>query len=976
MFACRHLCLSLCLWLLCRSAAAQDLYRHYTVKDGLPTNTVHSITQDRAGHIWMATGSGAVRYDGHDFCVFGKADGLKTEDVFDVIPAPDGRLYLMDYADGLDYLYRDSLYSIPTPGNRINYINTSSGISYFNILDKTYVLIGGKIYAPDLRQELVKRGWQKAGGRALLVFPYLLSIKGSTVSSFDLRTGRMAHDRLPVPDSGKTGSYVVTNTFIYAVHCPDWIALYNPATRASALLSFRDPQGIAFNARQIIPTAGNIQITTEHGLQVYDSDFRPVDSFAIDTRTNGITALFRDRSRNIWMIMAGNGIRFVSHYYRSTSFFSDRSYHDILFEDNRLYAIDHYGNMVVSDSDLHTVQETPVRNVAINRKNIRSIGLYQTSRGIVAVSTKNVTLLRGGKLEDLIAPGVRSRFILSMKDACCVGDKIYLLHYNTLSCVDVISGKYSKMLNGLFTHFTIDSRGVIWLATDNKKLYALHRPQRWYDVYKRYPFLERAGELNRLLSDTSGNVILAHGSHLVVYHTRSGRYDHCDYRSRIIRCQLSNGRLLVCTDGFIDLYITDGIGYRRQNRFYNFGHTLYEDIAGIAVSDRHLYLATNTGVVRMPLANTLPVDSGFLYGTHTEALGNEDTLLRLPASTIPELKYTTGRTFFRFAGTAFSYGRDMVYRYFLEGVDRQWQTSRTPTVSYAALAPGIYALHVSASFDQYGLRSREHVLRFSVTPLWWQRRAVQVTLLLVALLLLLLLGSRWLLLRKNKQLQLLLLEKRASETQLAMLQYQMNPHFVFNALTSVQGFVKLNKNELANDYLLEFTQLIRMYLEFSRKRFVTLAEELQALRLFVEIERKRYSRRFDVRYYDARLPAHLLQVQIPPMILQPFVENAIHHGLYHKTDGPGLLELTLEGDERVLRIRIDDNGIGRERAQALRDTYRKTPSRGNGIIAERVRLLAEQQIMQIAITVTDKTDAAGQPAGTRVDLLFYLKNDL
>lgn len=975
MFTRLLLCFCVSLSLLCSPAAAQDLYRHYTVKDGLPTNTVNSISQDKAGNIWMATGSGAVRYDGHSFRVFGKPDGLRTEDVFDVIPGTDDRLYLLDYADGLDYLYRDSLYSIRTPGNRIMYVNTNFGLSYFSLDGTTYLLLGGRTYESGLQELLVKQGLRQADetGPIVLAYPFLLWMKDSTVSSFDLFTGRKWQDRLAVPDD-KSRAYFSSGHVVYASGIPSQISLYNPQARVSAVLSFRDPEGIAFNAKQIIPTADNIQVTTERGLLVYDHLFRPIDSFAIDTRSNGITALFRDRSRNIWMIMAGNGLKFVSHYYRSTSVAAGRSYLDILFANGRLYAIDRYGNMIVTDSNLGTLQEIAVRNRAGNNRNIRSIGLYATPGGIVAASTGNIVLLRDGGPQELIATGPNASRMPLIKDVCCAGDKVYLLRYDGVGRLDAVTRQCDTLLRGRFTRFAVDSRGGFWLAADNKRLYASDPSRRWYDVYQRYPFLERAGEPGSLLCDTSGNLILAHGRRLIVYHTPSGRYLHRDYGSKITRCQLSNRKLLVCTDGFIDLYAPEGHEYRQQNRFYNFDHTLYEDIAGIAVSDRHLYLATNTGVVRMPLDNRLEPDSGFLYGIHTEALGNDDTLLYPPAYGIPELRYSAGRTFFRFAGVSFSYGRDITYRYYLEGADRQWQTSRSPAVSYAALAPGNYRLHVSASFDRYGLRSREQVLRFRIMPLWWQRKVVQVAVLLIVLLLVLLIGSRWLLLRKNKQLQVLLLEKRASETQLAMLQYQMNPHFVFNALTSVQGFVKLHKNELANDYLLEFTRLIRMYLEFSRKRFVSLAEELQALRLFADIERRRYNSRFDVWFHDRQLPPALLQVQIPPMILQPFVENAIHHGLYHKADGPGLLEVTLGGDERTLRVQIDDNGIGRERAQALRDTYRKTPSRGNEIIAERIRLLAEQQIMQIAITITDKTDAEGRPAGTRVNLLFYLKN--
>ena len=158
--------------------------------------------------------------------------------------------------------------------------------------------------------------------------------------------------------------------------------------------------------------------------------------------------------------------------------------------------------------------------------------------------------------------------------------------------------------------------------------------------------------------------------------------------------------------------------------------------------------------------------------------------------------------------------------------------------------------------------------------------------------------------------------------------------------------------------------LIRLYLEFSRHKRITLTQELKALNLYTEIERLRFGYRFDVliRIRSAR-PAD--SVLIPPMMIQPIVENAINHGLYHKK-GKGLLKVIFCTRKDQLVVFIDDNGIGRTAARKLRSKL--FPSRGNTLIQERIEILRATGLADTSIQIQDKLNDDNAPAGTRVIL--------
>jgi len=200
----------------------------------------------------------------------------------------------------------------------------------------------------------------------------------------------------------------------------------------------------------------------------------------------------------------------------------------------------------------------------------------------------------------------------------------------------------------------------------------------------------------------------------------------------------------------------------------------------------------------------------------------------------------------------------------------------------------------------------------------------------------------------------------------------MNPHFIFNCLSSINRIILKNESQTASDYLTRFSRLIRMVLINSQKSMITLEDELHMLRLYLDMERLRFKDSFD---YSIIFTNTIDEgsVFIPPLLLQPFCENAIWHGLMQK-DSHGHLTLELSVREKVLQCVIEDDGIGREAAETLKSkSAEKQKSMGLQITAQRLALLSQSKHVESFYSIEDTRDEKNNISGTRVTLKIYYK---
>src|SRR6266542_4413673 len=215
------------------------------------------------------------------------------------------------------------------------------------------------------------------------------------------------------------------------------------------------------------------------------------------------------------------------------------------------------------------------------------------------------------------------------------------------------------------------------------------------------------------------------------------------------------------------------------------------------------------------------------------------------------------------------------------------------------------------------------------------------------------------------------LKHQASELEMQALRAQMNPHFIFNSLNSINRFILQNNKTQASEYLTKFSRLVRLILQNSQAAFITLESELEALQLYLELEAVRFDYQFEYRIIvDEDVDVSIIKV--PPLIIQPYAENAIWHGLMHKKE-KGFLEIELFSEENTLFCKITDNGIGRNKASELKSKSAAAhKSMGLRITADRIARLQQNKVWIDYITVNDLILPDGSAAGTEVLLKIPL----
>jgi len=308
--------------------------------------------------------------------------------------------------------------------------------------------------------------------------------------------------------------------------------------------------------------------------------------------------------------------------------------------------------------------------------------------------------------------------------------------------------------------------------------------------------------------------------------------------------------------------------------------------------------------------------------------------------------------------------RKINYRYRLKGYDTRWtETNLRRFANYSHLPGGNYTFQLQSALAGRNWE-HEHQLKISIQKYWYRTLwfyALCAALILGIIGLLLKISFDKINLKESYQLKL-------KDAELKALRAQMNPHFLFNSLNSIKSFIIENDRRNASTYLNKFSKLVRMILNHSKSDTITIAEELQAIQLYIDMERLRFDSFEYVSEIDEALEVE--ELYIPPMIIQPYLENAIWHGLQHKQSGKGILKLRCKLiDENNLEVQITDNGVGRKAAASLKSkSALENKSLGMNITKERLAHNATRAASE-SITIIDLYEGT-KPIGTKIILII------
>jgi ligand-binding sensor domain-containing protein len=336
------------------------------------------------------------------------------------------------------------------------------------------------------------------------------------------------------------------------------------------------------------------------------------------------------------------------------------------------------------------------------------------------------------------------------------------------------------------------------------------------------------------------------------------------------------------------------------------------------------------------------------------------------------LNYDQNVIGFDFAALDFSAPKNVQYAYILENFDKNWQyIGNNRSATFTNLNAGDYTFKVKATNSDGVWGSKMAIVKLTVLAPWWQTWWFR-TLVLLSLLSVGFAFYQY----RIKQIQereaiKTSLNKRIAEVKMEALRAQMNPHFIFNALTSINLFILKNDTELASFYLNKFSRLMREVLDHSRSDLITVEAELNTLKIYVEIEKMRFRNAFDF-VLDIPTDARIKDVLIPPLIIQPYVENAIWHGLKHKKEGEGILKIAVSEADSNMFIVVEDNGVGRENALKLKENATiQHKSHGLDVTEERIQQFNNTHDFASSIETIDLINDHQEGIGTRI--VFTIK---
>ena len=335
-----------------------------------------------------------------------------------------------------------------------------------------------------------------------------------------------------------------------------------------------------------------------------------------------------------------------------------------------------------------------------------------------------------------------------------------------------------------------------------------------------------------------------------------------------------------------------------------------------------------------------------------------------------QLPFKENTLSFQFIGIDYSDPKSVQLAYSMEGVDNNWV--RLPKgepgfTRYPNLSPGHYTFKIKATNSDGIWSQQAKTIEITIHPPWYQTWwAKSIFALLTGLLFYAIYKYRVSQIRKelefkNKEIEY---KRLVAKTETAILRLQMNPHFIFNSMNSINSYILQKDIDTASNYLNRFAKLIRMILEFAKRPLLTISEEILLLEQYIQTEAMRFEEKIN---YDIMVPDNLDpdEIVIPTMILQPFVENAIWHGLAKKK-GKKTIQIKFALSKQTLTCSVRDNGVGRTLAQLHDSRIKDHKSLAIDITQQRLKLIEEQEGIKTSLNIIDLFDEQNLPSGTEV----------
>ncbi len=983
------------------SSAQLYNFRNYSVEDGIAQSQVYSVIQDSRGLLWFGTrGGGITQYDGLSFKTYTEKDGLLNNYIYQIKEDSKKNLWIasnkgLTYYNGIhftNYPLSDKkdiqVFALDINKKAEIWLATSAGLFIFQ--GGKYRNISREIGLPEANVNTVycSKNDEIFFGDASGLFKITRS--GSTFTLKDLRTlSRFLKNSITSIKQDKEGTL--------------WLGTYGDGvyTLKDKKVNRIDHQHELYKTTILdifFDVKGTLWFASlNEGVIQYDPIERSFNklSEAEGLSNNHVRSIIQDNSGNYWFGTSGGG---VCNYFGKQFTTYDK---DAGLTGNFIYSIyrDSKGRLWVGNSHkgISYLEDGRFKNynAANGFLDVKVKAMVDDQRGNLFIGTegKGIYVLTDSIFHEVAA--LRNTYIRAMlRDknhqiwVATAGNGIFRLEYSSgevkLKNFMVRDGLLSNRITTLLK----DQNGNIWYGTENNGIGKIDSNGK---VAGRFTVAQGLSsnmirslvvdESNTIWVGTAGSGVNVIQNNKIV---RSYDYKHGLTSTNIYLLTIDQkGNLIIGTEKGLDYVFLNQLNFRGVKHYSKGDGFSGVETCTNAVfndSDGSIWFGTINGLIKYNPAhqiqnNAPPIlrvtDVKLYYNSisRTEFASLAGDWNRIQSLDLP---YHQNHISFEFFGVNLSNPDGVKYQWKLEGFDDKWSpVSIDRSILYSNLNPGKYRFLVKACNEDGVWTSVPYSISFSIaTPFWYQWWFILIILIAFTGSLTLLIRYRISLIKRKaeEEKEKIQLDKMILELEQRSLRLQMNPHFIFNAMNSIQSQIGTGNDKEARYYLAKFSRLMRQILDNSRKPLISLQEEMAILENYLLIEKFCNGDRFDYEIAsDPALEADF--IQIPPMLLQPFVENAIKHGM--KDLGGmkrGMIRIEFKSENQQLICIVEDNGIGRKKAEEIKQQSTVHEKEHTSVAIK----ITRERLELMGATNNDKTLEIidlyenGEPSGTRV----------
>jgi len=958
--------------------AQRQHFISYSVKNGLAQSQVRDIIQSKNGYLWIATIGGVSRFDGKNFTNYNKSNGLLNNVITaidetekgEILIACQGGMVIIEGTKVTRFPFTSNfektiVFDIAEIDNEIYLSTNGSGLLKWNYGEIQQI----KFDSPN---ENFIRTLQNIDGKLAMGSKSGLSIydgKQNTTLIKGISVNKIAYD-------GQQWWIATTKHGAIRIEQGDTTFL----TQIDGITSL-------YQKDVTIDKNGNPWLISKNGIVCYDNKsgvFNPIRS-TTPHYTENLKVIFCDRDGNMWVGTSGYGILKYTGPNTLTYTLEDGLSSDQIMSfaetSNGTLWMATYGDgvMYLDQGEFGVLNyEDGLRNNTVwSIESVQDEVWIGTSDGINIFSNGK---LREFKFNDSL-PFVRVSSIFYDSEASVwIGTRDGLIRFKNGELTTPLELKQAKL--GEVKSFC-QIRDQIWISS-NKGAFSFNLKSKEIEILN-----EEAGlgenYVSTLCSDPLNNLWLGTDDGIYHYETKTGELRHYHINSQpssnivTFVSHDSTNSLWVGTDnGLFSINTTilsnnDSLLIRSYNE--HDGIISQECNQNAAFCDRNgnLWFGINGALVNV-VSTLNPSNNKSEYGSVLKELQvNFETIdpQEYWDSDIdkPAFPYRNNRFTFKYAAIQFSNPEKVKYSYRLIGSDEEWSPEIAEnSVTYANLSPGNYEFEIRSKLENEPWGSSYTLLSFKILPpfylTWWFLLVVMSFLFLTGYLI-----NRVISNQRLRKRELIDIQNRARILGLEQenLNAHMNRHFIFNALNSIQYYINTQEKKLANTYLTKFAALVRKNLDSAQAEAISLQEEIERLKLYLHLEQMRFKDRFE--YFillDKSIDAD--QIFVPSMILQPFIENSIMHGIL-PSEILGRIDVNIELKNKEIVLEILDNGVGIETSIRQKTGKSLHVSNGMKITRQRLEVLKDMTGKNYEILGPDEiTNASMEVLGTKVTI--------